>query len=90
MEKKNTQSRHHQRLAAKLKRQLKEALAESDKLKEKFEIEMNAKNEAYGFILSNGMLMEFAEYHRATANIDPMLICRVALEAMTTTPKNEG
>lgn len=48
-------------------------------LKEEFEIEKNAKNRAYSFILSRGLLSEFGEWCEATKGIDPFLLCRQLL-----------
>lgn len=76
----NTNTSHRPNRWARLKKQLTRARADRDTLKRKFEIEKNAKNEAYSFILSFGLLEEFAEYHRAAANIDPMLICSEAIK----------
>lgn len=76
----NTDLSHRHNRWARLKKQLSRARADRDTLKIKFEIEKNAKNEAYSFILSFGLLGEFAEYHKATANIDPMLICSEAIK----------
>ena len=36
-----------------------------DEARKRFEAEKNAKNEAYAFILSRGLLSEFTEYSRA-------------------------
>lgn len=41
----------------------------------KFEIEMNAKNEAYYFILSNGLFKEFAEFCKTYHSSDPHKDC---------------
>lgn len=47
---------------------------------EKFNIEMNAKNRAYAFILSSGLLNEFAEFCDMTSGLDPHDVCVAALE----------
>lgn len=36
----------------------------------RFQIEVDAKNEAYSFILSTGRLNEFAEFHKSTRGIN--------------------
>ena len=41
----------------------------------KFEIEKNAKNEAYYFILSNGLLKAFAEFCKTYRSSDPHKDC---------------
>lgn len=41
----------------------------------KFEIEKNAKNEAYYFILSNGLLEAFAEFSNTYRSNDPYKDC---------------
>lgn len=41
----------------------------------KFEIEKNAKNEAYYFILSNGLFKEFAEFCKKNNSSDPHKDC---------------
>lgn len=41
----------------------------------KFEIEKNAKNEAYYFILSNGLLEAFAEFCNTYRSNDPYKDC---------------
>lgn len=41
----------------------------------KFEIEKNAKNEAYYFILSNGLLKAFAEFCKNHRSSDPHKDC---------------
>ncbi len=41
----------------------------------KFEIEKNAKNEAYYFILSNGLLEAFAEFCKTYRSSDPHKDC---------------
>lgn len=41
----------------------------------KFEIEKNAKNEAYYFILSNGLFKEFAEFCKNYHSSDPHKDC---------------
>ena len=40
----------------------------------KFEIEKNAKNEAYYFILSHNLLDEFAEFCKSYRSSDPIRI----------------
>ena len=48
-------------------------LARLKATKQQFEIEKNAKNKAYYFIISNGLLkqyLEFAEDYRGNANED--------------------
>lgn len=40
-----------------------------------FEIEMNAKNKAYYFILSNGLLEAFAEFCKTYRSSDPHKDC---------------
>lgn len=40
-----------------------------------FEIEMNAKNEAYYFILSNGLLEAFTEFCKTYRSSDPHKDC---------------
>lgn len=45
----------------------------------KFEIEKNAKNEAYYFILSNGLLEAFAEFCKNYHSSDPHKDCLKAL-----------
>ena len=47
---------------------------------EKFNIEMNAKNRAYAFILASGLLNEFADFCDMTADLDPHEVCVAALE----------
>lgn len=42
---------------------------------EKFEIEMNAKNKAYYFILSHNLLNEFAEFCKTFHSNDPLEDC---------------
>ena len=42
---------------------------------EMFEIEKNAKNEAYYFILSNGLLKAFAEFCKTYRSSDPHKDC---------------
>lgn len=44
-----------------------------------FEIEKNAKNEAYYFILSNGLLEEFAEFCKTYRSSDPHKDCMEVL-----------
>jgi len=65
---------------ARLKQQLNRARTDRDTLERKFEIEKNAKNRAYAFIISNGLYNEFAKFHKETAVADPMNICREALK----------
>ena len=45
-------------------------------IKEKFEIEKNAKNRAYSFILSRGLLYEFRDWCKATDKINPFELCK--------------
>ncbi|EGG56539.1 hypothetical protein HMPREF9442_00541 [Paraprevotella xylaniphila YIT 11841] len=45
----------------------------------KFEIEKNAKNEAYYFILSNGLLEAFSEFCKNYHSSDPHKDCLKAL-----------
>ncbi|WP_443689061.1 hypothetical protein [Paraprevotella xylaniphila] len=45
----------------------------------KFEIDKNAKNEAYYFILSNGLLEAFAEFCKNYHSSDPHKDCLKAL-----------
>lgn len=47
---------------------------------EKFNIEMNAKNRAYTFILSSGLLNEFAEFCDMTSGLDLHDVRVAALE----------
>ena len=42
---------------------------------EKFEIEKNAKNKAYYFILSHGLLKEFAEFCNSYHSSEPQKDC---------------
>lgn len=57
---------------ARLKRQLKHAEEEAARYQAKFEVEMNAKNKAYFFILACGHLADFAAFNDAftLADID--------------------
>ena len=51
-------------------------------LKEQLEIEKNAKNRAYSFIISNGLLYEFRDWCEATEKIDPFVLCTQLLEKL--------
>ena len=46
-------------------------------LRNRFEIEKNAKNQAYSFILCMGLLDDFKKWADATKGIDPMNLCRL-------------
>ena len=71
----NPSRQHRPNRWARLKKQLKQARAEIAELKEKFEIEKNAKNRAYSFILTTGGIKDYLEYSRATLCTDAMAIC---------------
>lgn len=55
---------------ARLKKQLKHAEEEAARYKAKFEVEMNAKNKAYFFILACGHLADFAAFNDAITLAD--------------------
>lgn len=48
-------------------------------LKQKFAIEMNAKNEAYDFILSSGLLPMFVKWHSLNHNRPHLAMIRAYL-----------
>lgn len=64
---------------ATLKRQMEQVQAEADNYKARFEIEKDAKNEAYSFILANGLLLDFKEWHAATKGASHFEICKAAM-----------
>ena len=48
-------------------------------LKEEFEIEKNAKNRAYSFIIYKDLMDEFSAWCKLTKDLDPFLLCRQLL-----------
>lgn len=53
--------------------------AELNKTRRELETEMYCKNKAYFFILSRGLLNDFAQFCKENDNTDPMDGCRQAL-----------
>lgn len=48
-------------------------------LKRKFEVEKDAKNKVYAYILSCGHLDQYVKYRRATKGMDTLLLCQGAI-----------
>lgn len=80
-------SRPPRRNEGKLLFQIKELQEQLNQVKQKLEIEKNAKNKAYYFILSSGNFQKFAEFHKThRANLDYHGAClaKLYLDSFTT------
>lgn len=80
-------SRTPRRNEGKLLFQIKELQEQLNQLKQSYEVEKNAKNKAYYFILSSGNFQKFAEFHKKhRANLDYHGAClaKLYLDSFTT------
>jgi GTP1/Obg family GTP-binding protein len=56
---------------------------------EAFQIEKNAKNRAYAFILSNGLLDRFSQFCKETSGIEDLHpFCKEVIKKIETTKSN--
>lgn len=65
---------------ARIENQLKKARAEVNSFKKKIEIEKDAKNEAYSFIIWNGHYNAFVDWHKKTAGLNHRIFAVSYLE----------
>ena len=82
----NTRTRESQRNEGKLLSKIKELQEQLTKLKQYFEIENNAKNKAYYYIISSGNFNRFAEFckkHPATLDYHGESVVELYLKAIT-------
>jgi len=54
------------------------------KMKKDFEVEMDAKNQAYAFILSHGLLTQFSEFSRTVYSDDWHATCLEQVKLLST------
>lgn len=74
----NTENNQTQE-AEKMHYEIENLKKEITKLKADFNVEKNAKNESYAFILSNNLLEKFADFSRNNKGKDPHSLCLSAL-----------
>ncbi len=82
----NTRTRTPRRNEGKLLSEIKELQKQLDQMTQKFEIEKNAKNRAYYFVISSGNFKRFAEYckkHPATLDYHGACVAQLYLDSLT-------